>query len=196
MSTPQMTFDPASGFWFDNANGTPAPLGPYIQTAPGVFAAAGTPASAVASDRNVTNYFMASPVISTGTEALQSLTGFKGGAAVGATTTPAVVSAGKTYRVQAITVTYIGVAALGEIQVGLRANPSGVVAIGSPLVNSWIVGAVAAAAGVSQTFQLDIPDGMEFAAGTGLGLTVLGLSVTGTAAAAGYAKVSMTGFEY
>ena len=146
--------------------------------------------------RNVTNYFMAAQVVSTATDTLQSLTGYKSNAAVTATTTPAVVTSGKIYRIQKITATYIGIATIGSIQISLRANTGGVVAIGSPLVASWNVGASAATAGVAQTIVLDIPDGLEFAAGTGIGISVLGQGATGTAAAVGYAKVTILGYEY
>jgi len=146
--------------------------------------------------RNVTNYFMAAQVVSTATEALQSLTGYKSGAAVGATTTPAVVTSGKTYRINGITITYVAIATAGSIQVNLRANTGGAVVIGSPLVSSWLVGAEAATAGISNTVHIDIPDGLEFAAGTGIGITVLGVGATGSAAAVGYAKVSVGGYEY
>lgn len=146
--------------------------------------------------RNVTNYFMASQVISTATEALQSLTGYKGGVAVGATTTPAVVTSAKTYRINRICITYVAILTAGTIQINLRANLSGVATVTSPLVESWLVGAPSAVAGISNTTTIDIPDGMEFPAGTGLGLTVLGVGATGTAAIVGYAKVSMSGFEY
>ena len=146
--------------------------------------------------RNVTNYFMNSQVVSTATETLQSLTGYKSGVAVAATTTPAVVTTGKIYRIQRIAVTYVAIATAGSIQVNLRANLAGTVVIGSPLVSSMLVGAGAATAGVSQTAIYDIPGGMEFAAGTGIGITVQGIGATGTAAAVGYAKVSIEGYEY
>jgi hypothetical protein len=148
------------------------------------------------SGRNISNFFMAVQVVSTATETLQSLTGYKSGAAVAATTTPAVVTAGKTYRLQKIAITYISITTAGSIQVNLRANLSGVVAVTSPLVESWLVGANSVTAGTAETIVIDIPDGMEFAAGTGLGITVQGFGATGTAAAVGYAKVSMTGYEY
>ncbi len=148
------------------------------------------------SGRNVTNYFMAAQVVSTATETLQSLTGYKSGAAVAATTTPAVVTAGKIYRIQRIIITYIAITTAGTIQVNLRANLSGTVAVTSPLVDSWNVGANAATAGVAETIVINIPDGMEFAAGTGLGITVQGFGATGSAAAVGYAKISMSGYEY
>ena len=146
--------------------------------------------------RNQTNYFMATQVVSTATETLQNLTGYKSNAGVAATTTPAVVTASKTYRVNKIVITYVGVITAGAIQVNLRANAAGVVALASPIVDSWLVGAGAATAGVAQTIVINIPDGMEFAAGTGIGITVQGVNATGVAAAAGYAKVSVSGFEY
>ena len=148
------------------------------------------------SGRNVSNLFMAGQVVSTAAEVLQSLTGYKGGVAVGATTTPAVVTAGKTYRLQKITITYVAIATAGAILVNLRANLAGVVALGSPLVESWLVGANAATAGVTETITIDFPDGLEFAAGTGIGIGVTGIGATGTAAAVGYAQIALTGFEY
>lgn len=146
--------------------------------------------------RNITNYFQAAQVVSTATDTLQSLTGYKSGAAVTATTTPAVVTTGKTYRVQKITITYIAIATIGAIQVSLRANTAGVVAIGSPVVASHLVGASSATAGNTNTVEMQIPDGLEFAAGTGIGISVLGVGATGTASAVGYSKVTIYGYEY
>ena len=146
--------------------------------------------------RNQTNYFMTAQVLSTALEALQSLTGYKAGAAVVATTTPAVVTAGKTYRINRIAITYIAVLTAGTIAVNLRANIAGLATLSSPIVDSWIIGAAAAVAGVAETIIIELPDGMEFAAGTGLAIGVIGNSATGVAAASGYAKVSFGGFEY
>jgi len=146
--------------------------------------------------RNISNLFMAAQVVSTNTETLQSLTGYKSGAAVGATTTPAVVTTGKTYRIQKITITYVAITTAGTIQVNMRANLSGVVALGSPLVDSWSIGAASATAGISQAMVIEIPDGLEFAGGTGIGITIQGIGATGTAAAVGYGKVSISGYEY
>lgn len=150
--------------------------------------------------RNQTNYFTISQVASTATETLQSLTGYKGGVAVGATTTPAVVTAGKTYRIQSITITYVGiVTTVGAIQINLRANLSGVVAVGSPLVCSWLVGEQltgTAVAGDATTVTIPFPDGIEFAAGTGIGITALGINPAGGAAVVGFSKVSVQGYEY
>lgn len=146
--------------------------------------------------RNQTNYFMAAQVLSTAAEVLQSLTGYKTAAAVAASTTPAVVTAAKTYRINRISITYIAVAIAGSILVSLRAQAGGVVTLTSPLVDSWLVGANAATAGVAETITIDIPDGIEFPAGTGIGVGVVGQSMLGVAAATGYAKVSVSGFEY
>jgi hypothetical protein len=148
------------------------------------------------SGRNTTNYFMAAQVISSSTDTLVSLTGYKSGAAVTATTTPAVVTAGKTFRVTSITLTYIGIATAGSIRFTLRANTGGVVAIGSPVVDNWIIGTSSATAGVSSTISIPIPEGIEFAAGTGIGLSILGLGATGTAAAVGYGVAVIKGYEY
>jgi hypothetical protein len=143
---------------------------------------------------------MAALVAATATEALQSMTGYKSGAAVTATTTPAVVTTGKTYRVQSITITYVGLATAAEALVNLRANTAGVAAVTSPIVAGWVVGeaeaATASIAGGSQTIVIPFPDGVEFAAGTGIGITVLGQSAIGAAAAAGFVKVTVTGYEY
>ena len=146
--------------------------------------------------RNQTNYFMAAQVITTAAEVLQSLTGYKGGAAVTATTTPAVVTTGKTYRINRITITYVAVATAGSALVTLRCNLAGVVALGSPLVDSWLVGGPSATAGATQTVQFDFPDGIEIPAAAGIGIGVTGIGATGTAAIVGYVKVSVGGFEY
>jgi hypothetical protein len=68
--------------------------------------------------------------------------------------------------------------------------------VGSPVVCTWVIGGPAAAAGVSQSVTIDIPDGLEFAAGTGIGITISGLSATQAAAATGYVQVALSGFEY
>jgi hypothetical protein len=146
--------------------------------------------------RVVTNYFTAGQVLSTVTDTLLSLTGYKNNAAVAATTTPAVVTATKFYRITQIVVTHVAVAAIGSIQISLRANTAGVVAIGSPLVNSWLVGSRVATAGTSHVMILTLPEGLIFSAGTGIGISLLGVNATGVAAAAGHAKVSILGYEY
>jgi hypothetical protein len=146
--------------------------------------------------RNTTNYFMNVPIVTTATDALQLLTGYKGGAAVAATATPAVVTAAKTYRINSISITYVAIATAGTVKFTLRALAGGVVLIGSPAVNVFVCGGPAAVAGVSQTYDFSIPDGLEFPAGTGIGVSMVGLSVTQTLAAVGYGQISIQGYEY
>jgi hypothetical protein len=149
------------------------------------------------SGRNITNFFMVLPIVSTATDTLMSLTGYKSGASVTATTTPAVVTAGKIYRITSINITYVGVTTEGNVHFTLRANPAGVVAITSPAVveyvsSNWARGT----AGETASYSIPIPDGMEFAAGTGIGVSMQGFNATGTAAAVGYGQISITGYEY
>lgn len=146
--------------------------------------------------RSVNNLFMVLPIVTTATDALQSLTGFAGTAAVAATTTPAVVTTAKTRRLDSITITYVAIATAGSAKVTLRAQAAGVVTITSPIVAVWVVGGPAAVAGVATTTLIDFPNGMEFAASTGLGVSIVGLGATQVAAAVGYAQVAITGTEY
>ena len=63
--------------------------------------------------RNAVHFYTLLPVLSTATDTLQSLTGTKAGATVLATTTPAVVTAGKTLRITRVAATYIATATSG-----------------------------------------------------------------------------------
>lgn len=150
--------------------------------------------------RNQTNFFMSVQIVSTATDALMSLTGYKSGAAVVATTTPAVVTTGKTYRINSVTLDYTTIVTTpGAVRFTLRANTAGVVAIGSPSVTTWEVGeptGIAPVAGKKNTVHLAFPDGIEFAAGTGIGISMVGLNTVGTAAVVGYGKASIHGYEY
>lgn len=150
--------------------------------------------------RNQTNFFMALQIVSTNTDTLMSLTGYKSGAAVGATTTPAVVTSGKTYRINSVTIQYTTIVTTpGSVRFSLRANTGGVAAIGSPLVCTWEVGeptGIAPVAGKVNTVHLTFPDGIEFAAGTGIGISMIGLNTVGTAAAVGYGRITIHGYEY
>jgi hypothetical protein len=150
--------------------------------------------------RNMTNFYMVIQIVSTATDALMALTGYKSGALVAATTTPAVVTAGKTYRITHAVLDYISIATtVGSVRFSLRANLSGVVAIGSPVVCTWEVGDAtngAPVAGQRTTIPLDFPDGLEFAAGTGIGISMVGLNTVGAAAIVGYGSIRFTGYEY
>lgn len=146
--------------------------------------------------RNVTNYFMAAGIAGTAAEVMQSLTGYKAGAAVVATATPAVVTAAKIYRVTSITLSYQSLATAGACLFRLRANLSGVGVVTSPLVMAFTVGSLAAVAGVTNTLDIPFPDGLEFAAGTGIAVGMLGLNTLGAAAAAGFGTITIYGYEY
>lgn len=148
--------------------------------------------------RNQTNYFMAAHVAATTSEVMMSLTGYKSGAAVGATATPAVVTAGKTYRITNIVLEYKGIATLTGGQFRLRANTSGVAVVGSPLVDTWTLGQTLATAGAQDTsICIVYPEGLEFAAGTGIAVGYIGLSTAGVpGTAAGLGRISITGYEY
>ena len=146
--------------------------------------------------RNSTNYFMKAQTLSSATDTLQSLAGYKSGAEVAGTTTPAVVTKGKTYRINHIVVTYVTVSTVGSVIVSLRANTGGLVSITSPVVNSWQVGGSTSSVGTTQTIVIPFPDGLEFEAGTGIGLSVKGFASAGAVAAVGYVKASISGFEY
>lgn len=150
--------------------------------------------------RNQSNLFMAIQIVSTSTDALLALTGYKSSAAVGATTTPAVVTTGKTFRIQNIVLSYVTIVTTsGSIRFTLRANTGGVVAIGSPAVANWTVGDASSGtpvAGEMTTINMDFPDGLEFAAGTGLGVSQVGINTIGVAAAVGYGIVTIMGYEY
>jgi hypothetical protein len=146
--------------------------------------------------RNKINFFMAIPVIATSTESLVSLTSYTDLlGAVTATTTPAVINAGKEYRLTSMTISYIGVTAETTGEINLRANTAGVVAITSPVVASWSTGNNArGTAGESFVHSLTLDQ--EFSAGTGIGISIIGRSATQAAANAGYVKVTLTGYEY
>lgn len=170
-------------------------------TAKGTQGANGIPIQALKdSGRNQTNFFMATQIVSTATDALMSLTGYKSGAAVGATTTPAVVTAGKTYRIISLAMTYVTIVTTpGAVRFTLRCNLAGVVAITSPAVSIWTVGeptGIAPVAGKFFTVQLAFPDGLEFPAAAGIGLSMVGINTVGTAAVVGYGIASMQGYEY
>jgi len=147
--------------------------------------------------RNLTTYFMALPIVTTAADALVSLTSYKNGAAVTAATTPAVVTTGKTLNITSVHINYLSVATGGGVRISLRANTAGLAALASPVVQSWFVGGpTSATAGLWANVSIPLPDGLEFAAGTGLAVSIVGISATGVAAAAGYATASITGYEY
>lgn len=148
------------------------------------------------SGRAPVTYYTAIPVLTTATDTLQSLTGTKGGVTVTATTTPAVVTTGKTLRVQKILASYVSTATSGYAMVRLRYNSNGTVVIASPVVCSAAVGnATPGTANAVGIVEVPIPDGLEFAAGAGVGISVQGFAAV-TATAVGYCNVTLIGYEY
>lgn len=146
--------------------------------------------------RNAVHFYTLIPVLTTATDTLQSLTGTKAGATVTATTTPAVVTTGKTLRITRLAATYIATATSGYGMVRLRFNTAGVVAIGSPVAATIAVGVGnPATANAADTEEALLDEGWEFAAGTGIGISVQGFAAV-TATAVGYVLVSVTGYEY
>lgn len=146
--------------------------------------------------RNQVHYYTVIPVLTSATDTLQSLTGTKAGATVTATTTPAVVTTGKTLRITRMAATYIATATSGYGVVRLRFNTAGVVAITSPVATTFAVGSgTPATANATGMEEATLDEGWEFSAGTGIGISVQGFSAV-TATAVGYVLVSITGYEY
>ena len=146
--------------------------------------------------RNQVHYYTLIPVLTTAVDTLQILTGTKGNATILATATPAVVTAGKILRITRVATTYIATAASGYGVVRLRYNTAGVVAITSPISATITVGApTPATANSVGSEEAALTEGVEFAAGTGIGISVQGFAAV-TATAVGYVLVSVTGYEY
>lgn len=146
--------------------------------------------------RNQVHYYTLIPVLSTATDTLQSLTGTKANTTVTATTTPAVVTTGKTFRVTRLAATYIATAVSGYGIVRLRYQPAGVVTITSPIAATLLVGAGApTTANSTASEEATLDEGWEFAAATGVGISVQGFAAV-TPTAVGYVLVSITGYEY
>lgn len=146
--------------------------------------------------RNQVHYYMVLPILTTATDTLQALTGTKGGATVTSTITPAVVTTGKTLRITRMAATYISTATSGYGIIRLRFNSGGIVAITSPIAATFAIGSgTPATANATGAEEATLDDGWEFAAGTGVGISVQGFSAA-TATAVGYVLVSVTGYEY
>lgn len=146
--------------------------------------------------RNLTTYYTLVPVLATATDTLQSLTGTKGGVTVTATTTPAVVTTAKAFRITRMSASYISTATSGFGIVRLRAQSAGIVTITSPVIATVAVGnATPATANAGDTVEAIFEEGLEVAAGFGVGISAQGFAAA-TATAVGYVMVSVTGYEY
>jgi len=134
-------------------------------------------------------------------EALQTVVQWFNNAAVGGTTQPAVVTAGKRLRLTTWSMSTKSLNTVGSAVMRIRANTGGLVVIGSPLVWSAEVGSRAGATTVAMTGGLDqqtgcFPEGFEFPAGTGLGFTLAGYGPTGTLTLQGVTRFQVYGYEY
>jgi hypothetical protein len=148
--------------------------------------------------RNQSNLFMATLTLSGTAEAMVSLTGYKSVAAVGATATPAVVTAGKTWRLTSIILEHKAINTMTGVEFRIRANLSGAGVVTSPLVMVFTIGPSIATAGVQQPpTVVTLGEGLDFAAGTGVAVGMIGISTTGVpGTAGGYGRISLLGFEY
>lgn len=134
-------------------------------------------------------------VVGIAAEALASISGVKGNAAVSPAATYTVTAA-KTLRVMAFrAVVMAGGAAVVNAKVRIRANYSGTAIATSPIyaeLRPGIITATAVANEVSPDETMFFPDGLEFPAGTSIGIThVMTGTVTSTQVSA-----TLVGFEY
>ena len=147
--------------------------------------------------RNQVHYYTLIPVLSTATDTLQSLTGTSLGASVAATTTPALVTAGKTFRITRLAASYISTATSGYAIVRLRFNNASAAAtITSPIAATILVGSGApTTANSTASEEATLDEGWEFPQRAGVAISVQGFAGV-TPTAVGYVLVSMTGYEY
>jgi hypothetical protein len=143
--------------------------------------------------RSVLNFYMAAPVATAATDTAQSLTAFSGSGTVAATLTPAVIAAGKTYRIQGLSFVYQAGSAAGSVTFTLRMNTSGTASATAPALGTWTVGAVAAGFGV---LNVALPDGLEIPAAAGLAVTMLGRGSNNAALAIGFGQATINGYTY
>lgn len=99
-------------------------------------------------------------------------------------------------RITRVAATYVATAASGYGIVRLRFNTAGVVAITSPIAATLLVGSGApTTANSTASEEATLDEGWEFAAATGIGISVQGFAAA-TPTAVGYVLVSVTGYEY
>lgn len=146
--------------------------------------------------RTAFHYYTVIPVAGSAAEALLSLTGDYNNALITATTTPAVVPAGKTRRITKFSATYIASATSAYAIVRLRANPAAIVTASSNPINTIAVGSAApTTANAAATVDGILEEGFEVPAGYGIGITMITFSGT-TATAGGFVYASVSGYDY
>ncbi len=175
--------------------------GPTANSVAIAYVAGGMPFNPIVGMQSVTRslctFYTAAAVQCTATETLLSLTSLRGGATVAATTTPAVVSTGKTLRITALNCTYISTTTGGYGVARLRVNTAGAVALASPVHRAVAFGAVASTTTGNSAGQVQSqpPDGIDIPAGAGIGVTLQGYSAL-AATAVGYGFVEVIGYEF
>lgn len=125
------------------------------------------------------------------TEALISLTPITDGVA-GTAATSFVVTSGKRFRIQAMTLTIrnAGAAVQGSV-VNLRVNTAGAATAASALLLTAGAGTLSATANIVGMGLADVPDGLEI---LGNGTIQFGVSQVGTATAGN--TITLVGYEY
>lgn len=171
-------------------------------TAKGTQGANGVPTQDLRDAGRNTRIFMldaitAAPLV----EALASVVQWYGNAAVAATTTPAVVPAGKTLRLTGYKIMYQSLATVGYAVVRIRFNTAAVAALGSPLVASFEAGSGSGAATTAMTGGVttetgSFPEGLELPAAGGIGFSFAGYGPTGALTLEGGVRFEVHGYEY
>ena len=108
------------------------------------------------------------------------------------------VTAGKRFRVQQITSsldTTTGNTVAASVIVRLRSIVSGTLLVTSPLQMIYVLPGIASVNGATQPVTLPIPDGMEFVALNGIGVTTACAGFVLTTAAP-KVNLTITGYEY
>ena len=151
--------------------------------------------------RNARHFMLDAYTAAPVAEAVQSVVQWYNNAAVGGTTQPAVVPAGKTLRLTNYTISTKSLATVGSVIVRIRANTAGLGVLASPLVFSMEAGSTAGATTVAMTGGMDtfsgvFSEGLEFPAGTGLAFSMAGYGPTGTLTLQGVTRFQVFGYEY
>lgn len=164
-------------------------------------AAAPLPVTNLPTGRNARIFMLDTYTAAPVAEALQSVVQWYGNAAVAATTTPAVVPAGKTLRLTHAWIATKSLATVGSAVLRIRANTAGVAALASPLVYTIEAGSIAGATTTAMTggesvVQVPLPEGIDLPAGTGVGFTLAGYGPTGTLTLEGVTRFAVVGYEF
>ena len=166
-----------------------------------VSSAAPMPVTNLPTGRNARVFMLDTYTAAPVTEALQNVVQWYNNAAVAATTTPAVVPAGKTLRLTHAWIATKSLSTVGSAVLRIRANTAGVAVLASPLVYSIEAGSQAGATTTAMTggesfTQVTLPEGIDLPAGTGVGFTLAGYGPTGTLTLEGVTRFAVVGYEF